>query len=606
MGKILTPGSLLIKRMLPTPVQKHFDTSRVLDKNGIKDLINLLIQHGGDESFEALNSIGQLFFNKATQIGVTTPLGDYNNDSLERQTMLHEFEEKVKDIMQSKRTKEEKSKALSELSEMAREKMEKQNIAYLVSRGSTAARMAQTGARGNPLQLGQGTASPLMAQDVKGNPIPLTIRKSFAEGLSSAEHIAMSYGGRASTVLTQLSTSLPGALFKKLTPNLFHEVISEPDCKTRNGILIPIKDKKSIIGRVQAGSNLLIDEFNYKDLVHSELKEVKMRTPMTCEAKHGVCQKCYGLYANGRFPDIGENVGIVASQSVSEVLTQAMLSTKHKGGVAGGKGNAYDQAHNLLSNPEVNFRDEATISSQTGKVEKIEKSPLGDYNVIVNAVGHFVPRSQHLVVDAGDKIKKGDRISTGTINPRKLVSLVGMGAGRISLSSQLREVYGKDLDPRHFDLIARNLMKYVEVEDPGDSGLMPGQKIDINHITPLLEKDDHTIMSKNGEGRILSKGVLELTPGTILTDNHVNYLQSKGIDHIHVSNSGLKVRPLVPGLQTAKLLDKNWISRLSFSRLQDSLRDAASTGAKSEKHSADPITPFILGTEFGVSDKGRY
>jgi DNA-directed RNA polymerase subunit beta' len=136
----------------------------------------------------------------------------------------------------------------------------------MVSRGSTAARMALTGARGNPAQLQQGTASPMMAADVRGVPIPVAIKHSFAEGLSNAEHLAMSYGGRASTVMSQLSTEKPGALFKRLTPTVFHEVITEPDCGTKQGIPIPIGDKLSLIGRYEAGTNHLIDEQYLKEL----------------------------------------------------------------------------------------------------------------------------------------------------------------------------------------------------------------------------------------------------------------------------------------------------------------------------------------------------
>jgi DNA-directed RNA polymerase subunit beta' len=470
-----------------------------------------------------------------------------------------------------------------------------------------AAKMAMSGARGNPSQLGIGTASPLMAFDVKGHPIPVAIKHSFAEGLSPAEFFAMSYGGRASTVLTQLSTEKPGALFKKLTPAMFHEVITMTDCGTKNGIMIPTPDGKAIIGRYEAGTNHLIDEHEYS-LIRGK-KYIKIRSPMTCEAHEGVCQKCYGIGANGKIPGIGENVGTIAAQSVSEVLTQAMLSTKHEGGVAGGQRNVFEEANNLLSNPKDNFQDEAGIATANGKITKITQTPLKDWEIYIGDKRHFISREQEPVVHEGETVRLGDPLSTGTLNPRKLVELKGAGAGRLYLADKLREVYTKKspgLDPRHFELIAKNMIKYVEVKDPGESEYLPGQILDVAHIHKYLNNHKYAVPISKAAGKTLATGVLELTPGTHLTANHIDDLHKAGIHTIHVADSDLKIQPIVPGLQTIKLADDNWVSRLSFNRLSKTMQDAAALGLESPIHSTEPITPYIFGTEFGEGEKGRY
>ncbi len=603
--KITTPGAILIKSMLPTKEARDVhDIYRVLDKKGVHDLILNLLKHGGENSHDTINTLGQTFFSKATEIGASTPLSDYDNDSSERQTMLSEFEHKVKTIINSKKSKEQKDKELIDLADSFQGDFNKANLKYMVGKGSTAAKMALTGARGNPDQLAQATGSPLLSTDVKGNFIPIVIKKSFGEGLSTAEHLAMSYKGRSNTVLTQLSTALPGALFKQLTPNLFHEVVTVQDCKTTNGINFPISEKKSIIGRYEAGTNKYIDEYYYKELSHSK-KQVKVRSPMTCEAHEGVCQKCYGLMANGRLPTIGENVGVIASQSVSEVLTQAMLSTKHRAKVGSG-GNAYEQASNLLNNPAENFRDEAGIATLDGKVVSVKQTPLKDYEININGVNHFISRIQQPIIKAGDHVKRGDPLSTGTLNPRKLVELKGLGAGRKYLTSKLRDIYGSGLDNRHFELISRNLLKYVEVEHPGDTGFLPGQKIPVAQIEKHLRNDSKLVALSSAEGKMLSQGILEMVPGTILTHNHIDELAKAGISSVKVSSSGLKVNPIVPGLKTAKLLDSNWVSKLSFNKLRDTLKDAAATGAESNIHSTDPITSYVIGNEFGEGENGKY
>jgi DNA-directed RNA polymerase subunit beta' len=401
---------------------------------------------------------------------------------------MGEFEHKVNKINNSAKTDREKDIQLGELTENYRPRVEKQNQDYLLSKGSTAAKMTLTGARGNSGQLMQASSGSLITVDAQGKPIPVAVVHSFAEGMSPSEHLAMSYTARGNTVLTQLSTALPGALFKKLTPNLFHEVITIEDCKTKNGIPVPGTDKKAMIGRYTADTNKIITEELYNDLRNK--KFVKVRSPMTCEAKDGVCVHCYGLLATGKKPEIGFNVGVISAQSVSEVLTQSMLSTKHSSRSAGKKSrNTYEVVNNLLSNPE-NFQDEATIAQLNGTVDKIHKTALNDHDVYVNGHKHFVPNEQDLAVKLGDKVETGQPLSTGTINPRELVGLTGIGNGRTHFANQLRESYGSDLDPRHFELISKNLMKYVRVDNPGTTDFSHGEIVDINKLEPQLREDE--------------------------------------------------------------------------------------------------------------------
>lgn len=606
--KLTTAGAILLKHSMPTEeARQNFDIYRPLDKSGTSALVTMLLKHGGPNAHEHINDLAKMFFNKATEIGASTPLSDYINDSDERAAIIDEFDTKAQKILSDdKKSSTDKQRELSELVGQYEGRIEKQNVNFLLSKGSMAARMARTGARGNPKQLSVGTSSPLLSANMKGEIVPIVIKKSFAEGMSPAEHIAMSYMGRGSTVLSQLSTALPGALFKQLSPTVFHEVITMDDCKTKNGILIPASDKKALIGRYTADTNKLIDEPYYKELSMSGSEKVKVRSTMTCEAPEGVCKHCYGLMGNGKLPEIGENVGVIAAQSVSEVLTQAMLSTKHKATVGERKGNAYEQASNLLRNPAENFKDEATMSEINGQISDIKQTPLGDYQVYVNEKGHFVPRVQGLKVAVGDKVRKGDPLSTGVLNPRKLVGLKGLGAGRQYMADELRGIYGGGLDPRHFELISKNLMKYVEVMDPGQTGFLPGEKVDINKIQKYLKKGSKDVPIDRAEGAVLATGVHELTPGTLLDGNHIQDLKDANVKTVRITDNGLKVSPIVPGLQTAKMLDPNWVSRLSFSRLKDTLREGAALGSESDVHSIDPITPYIIGNEFGEGEDGKY
>lgn len=609
MSEVFSAGALLVKSKLPDSVKSHFDPKKMLDKKGVGQLMSDIIQHGGDNAHTTIQDLSNLFFYKATEHGYTTPIEDYRNDSTDRQVMLQELEDKVRFILASKKSDKDKNNEIAMLSGHYSEQIWDSNLKHMVSKGSTAGLMALTGARGNPMQLGQGTASPVMAQDVSGNPIPIVIRHSFAEGLTPAEHIAMSYGGRASTVKTQLSTSKPGALFKEITPNVFHEVIVEADCGTQNGIFENIEDKKSLINRNMAGSNTLIDEVEYKHLQSEGMKKVKVRSVMTCEAKDGICQMCYGRDSYGHLPRIGQNVGTIAAQSISEVLTQAMLATKHKGGVAGRSRDAYEEAEALLHLQE-NFPNKATIASVNGKVTKIEKDALNAKHVYIGTVHHFIPSQEDVVVEHGQELRPGDRVSTGIIHPSEVVDFKGLGAGRTHFANALREAYSlanPNLDPRHFEMISRNIMKYVAVVNPGDTDFIPGQRVELSKIQPHLAADEKEVeVSGDHIGKALSRSILDMTPGTVLDRNHIDYLHSNGVGKIHVSKSGLQVVPFVRGVKTSKLNDSNWISRLALNQLKQSLTEAAAKGERAKIHSTDPIASYVMGHEFGEGGNGKY
>jgi len=605
-----TAGSLLVKSLLPEEAQKYYDPNMLLDKPGVAHLMSLCIKHGGDKAHESIQALSNLFFHTATVNGFSTPLTDYENDSPERHVLLAEFADKINEVSNNpKLSKSQRNAMVEDVASSYVSTSQKINLKHMVGKGSTAGLMAMTGARGNPMQLGQGTFSPMMSIDIEGTPIPLPIRHSFAEGLSPAEHMAMSYGGRAATIKTQMATSEPGALFKKIIPAAFHEVITIHDCKTHHGIDVPISDKKRIIGMVEAGTDSVFTDAKYKDAVDSGKKMVVVRNPQTCEAPEGICQKCYGHDSRGEFPPIGENVGVIGVQSISEGLTQAVIGSKHQGGTAGSgvkrTAGTLESARNILTIPE-NFLDEATLASVPGKVTKIEKTALGDSHIWIGNHSHFVDRHQGVLVKHGDEVYAGQQLAEGTPNPKHLVELRGHGAGRKYLAEKMREVYGQGYDPRHFDVIAKNMAKYVTIRDPGDSDYLPGDVVNVNQIQHILDADHRMVPIERAAGKVLSRRIGELMPGTRLDAYHILDLNKKGVTEVPISESGMIVDPIATGVKQSKLLDPNWISRLASSNLKSSIIEAAAMAHESPTRSTDPITPYILGKAFGEGENGRY
>ena len=609
MTNIFSAGALRIRELLPEGSRAEYDKTRhiPLDKGGVNALMSNIIRNGGKDAGNGISRISDEFYNQATNQGYSTPLDDYYNDSEDRNVMMQEYKSKIGQVNAGKGSNSFKEDALNALTDEYGKRLTGQNLDYMLSKGSTAAKMALTGARGNPSQLQQSTSTPLMSKDIKGRPIPLAITSSYAEGLSVAEQLAMSYWGRGNTVSAQLATSKPGAMFKSITPNVYHEVITIPDCRTTNGEMVSISDKRKLMNRFEAKTNHIIDESYYKDLKSSGKTSVKVRGVMTCEAPDGICQKCYGKDARATLPEIGENVGVLAAQSASEVLTQMVLSTKHD--AKAGKGaKPFDVVSNLLVNPGT-FKNKATLATINGKVTAITRTPLNDNKVYINGAEHFVPKERELKVKVGDTVQIGQELSNGVANPRELVSLRGTGEGRRYMSDTLRSIYegeGNDLDTRHFDILAKNMIKHVEVTHPGNTDYLPGQRVNINALQKELQRDMEEAPLSNAVGRVLAKGVLHMSPGTTLDDNHIQELHSHGVDKVYVSKSHLGLRPLVPGLNSVKSLDENWVSKLAARDLGKTIKTGVSEGHESEISSTDPIASYIMGANFGDGKNGRY
>ena len=609
MSSVFSAGALRVKELLPKGAREEYDKVKhiPLDKGGVGRLMSNIIRNGGDDAGDGISRMSNEFFHHATAQGYSTPLDDYHNDSEDRKTLIQEYKSKVDQINVNKMSPGDKEDALNEVTGKYGKILQDQNLAYMIGKGSTAARMAMTGARGNPVQLQQGSSTPLMSKDIQGTPVPIAITSSFAEGLAPAEQIAMSYWGRGNSVSAQLATSKPGALFKSIVTNMFHEVVTVPDCGTKNGEMVKVSDKRKIVNRYEAGTNQLINEGYYKDLQISGKTSVKVRSVLTCEAKDGVCQRCYGKGANAIVPEIGTNVGVLAAQSASEVLTQMVLSTKHD--AKAGKGaKPFDVVNNILVNPG-SFKNKAILATVKGRVTDIIKTPLNDSKVFIEGVEHFVPKARKLTVKKGDLVSLGQEISLGIANPRELVSLRGMGEGRRFISSTLRSIYegeGNDLDTRHFDLMAKNMIKHVEISHSGTTGYIPGQKVNINALAKELKGDSEEVDTSESVGKVLSNGALHLTVGTKLDEGHIQELLSHGVNSVKVSRSGIGITPLVPGLNSVKSLDDNWVSKLTARHLEKTIRDGVAFGHSSTIRSTDPIAAYMMGEDFGTGSDGKY
>ena len=363
--------------------------------------------------------------------------------------------------------------------------------------------MAFSGARGNIKQIRQLAGMRGIMQNPKGEQLDRPIKANFREGLSVLEYFISTHGARKGLADTALRTADSGYLTRRLVDVAQDVIIREIDCGTTDGVPYPLHNEKgeldeNLIGRnlltpaVDENGEIIMDADTYissmEDLAKLEaagLTEVNVRTIMTCHAHEGVCQKCYGWdLATGRPVNIGTAVGIIAAQSIGEPGTQLTMRTFHQGGVAGD-----DITHGL---PRVQELFEARRPKGLAVLAEIAGTlqVSGDKNTKILTVhdqeGNFreytVSARAQLAngVDDGCEVRVGQQLTKGSVDPKELLKLTDPNTTLRYIVSQVQDVYvsqGVDINDKHIEVIARQMLRKVTVLDPGDSDYLAGSQV---------------------------------------------------------------------------------------------------------------------------------
>ena len=369
--------------------------------------------------------------------------------------------------------------------------------------------MANSGARGSFKQIRQLAGMRGLMANPKGEIIERPIKANFIEGLSVLEYFISTHGARKGLADTALRTADSGYLTRRLVDVAQDVIIREDDCGTEEYIEVPVfkedgEPNDNLIGRVAAadfatkrGRMLVekgkqIDRAEFADIVESYRDEherghvtmVPVRSVLKCEAPSGVCQACYGrAMATGKVAQIGDAVGIIAAQSIGEPGTQLTMRTFHTGGVAGA-----DITHGLPRVVELfearKPKGLAKIAEQDGVVS-IEESDKALTVVITDDAGeehrHTFPRRTRLYVTAGEKMTAGRQLNEGSLYPHELLAVRGRTETEQYLVKEVQEVYksqGVDINDKHIELIVRQMLKKVRVDQKGDTEYLPGQFVD--------------------------------------------------------------------------------------------------------------------------------
>ena len=467
--------------------------------------------------------------------------------------------------------------------------------------------MARSGSRGNMNQLMKMVASPGIVGDWDGAPIPFLIERGYSEGLSPAEAWIAGDESRAQVIKGQLGTAEPGEMQKVLASVMTEEVIASNDCGTSNGILLEASDP-SVEGRYLTTGSLATA--SVAATLARKGNKVRVRSPMTCELDSGVCQKCMGTSNSGKNYSIGINVGIRSAQTLSEPLTQMALSAKHGVSLVEGdhktpKGLA---AFKQFVEVPKNFFQRAPVSDIDGRVESVAKAPQGGFDLVIEGSQHYIPPNRDLKIKVGSKVRAGDVLASGIPAPDDVIKYKGLGAGRDYLMKSLRKVYsesGKEVDPRHLELLAKSQLNYVRI-DGGSKEFLPNDIVSISKIRSSFKDKGQAVPLNQSVGKVLTKSVGAHLPGTKITSVVRDELGKEGVGTVYAVDSNIKITPIMAAATRTPLLNPNWMQRLGYRYQKQTLINAATFGEKSDLHSHNPVPALAVGSELRRDAKGRY
>ena len=467
-------------------------------------------KHGTAVTAQVLDKVKAQGFKYSTKSAITVSVSDAVIPP-KKYELLQEAEKKVDIITKQYRrglmSDEERYKKViatwnettDKVADALKENLDKYNPIFM---------MADSGARGSMNQIRQLAGMRGLIANTSGKAIEIPIRANYREGLNILEYFISSRGARKGLADTALRTADSGYLTRRLVDVSQDVIIREQDCGTHEGIVVcDIKEGGEMIepmterlvgryavddildpttGEVIVSKDKMMDDADAKRVKEAGITSVKIRSILNCEAKQGVCAKCYGMnLANGKPVSVGEAVGVIAAQSIGEPGTQLTMRTFHTGGIA----SAEDITQGLPRVEELfearNPKREAIISEIEGDV-RIEEIKKNRHIVVYNKETgeerkYLITYGSHPCVKEGDHVKAGSLLTEGSVNPHKYLDINGALAVQDYLIAEVQKVYrlqGVDINDKHIEVIVRQMMKKVKVDDQGDTHLLSGMTVE--------------------------------------------------------------------------------------------------------------------------------
>jgi DNA-directed RNA polymerase subunit beta' len=547
-----------IERALAEALGDGFDASKYMfvnqsmKKRDTTKLIDALVQTYGASTISlVLDAFKDLGFKYATQAGITISKNDVVVPP-SKQQILDKYDELVGEISEQYDmgliTQEERHEAVVEKWNAATDEVADAMIENLDTLNPIFM-MANSGARGSFKQIRQLAGMRGLMANPKGEIIERPIKANFVEGLSVLEYFISTHGARKGLADTALRTADSGYLTRRLVDVAQDVIIRAADCGSEEHIEMAAwaesgDPNAGLVGRIAAkpittkrgrmlveqGSEIGLAEFDeiVQAFAEDNAKGIRVTVPvrsvLKCKAPSGVCQACYGrAMATGAIAQIGDAVGIIAAQSIGEPGTQLTMRTFHTGGVAGA-----DITHGLPRVVELfearKPKGLAKIAEQDGTIS-VEETEKALTVTITDQAGeehkHSFPRRTRLFVSEGEKIQAGKQLNEGSLYPHELLAIRGRTETEQYLVKEVQEVYksqGVDINDKHIELIVRQMLKKVRVDQKGDTDYLPGQFVDRFEFAKVNDE----IVAGKGEAAQFEDIILGITKASLNTDSFLS------------------------------------------------------------------------------------
>ena len=590
------------------PPQYH--VTALLDAKAAKALFEKIAKELPTKFADIVSNLKKLGDTHAYESGFTASLKDVKVDTKIRDVIFKKADEAAAKIRASTKPGDERDAKISEVYIIAaKEAFQKGAKQQLAAQGSNFYHMVNSGARGKDSQLQQIVSAPGIVMDSKDKPVPVPIKKSYAEGISTSDYFVSSYGVRKGITDRSLQTSKPGALNKDIMASTADNVITSHDCGTHKGINLPVSSKDCLdrlLSSDQQGfkRNDPVTPAMISELIKRRAGTVTVRSPLTCIAEKGTCAACFGHDEFGKLPDIGDNVGIKMGQTMSEPMTQLTMRTFHSGGVAGAgpQASGFQRISQILNMPKY-VAGEAALAKTSGKVTKIDKTAAGGFNIWVGNENHIVRPGVNPKVKVGDTVTKGDALSQGVIKPQSLLALKGMRAAQEYVVDELQRTYQDQGIPIHrkvFETVVRSVANNTRiVEAPKHGEWLPGDVIPFTAAEHYNETRKQKLPATDAVGYHLRTAIGKLPQNHEVKDSDVPYLRAMGYNEVEVVKDPVKHSPLLKGIAQLPMLKKDWMAQFGYRYIEKGLTEGAAQNWKSNVEGLHPIPAFAYGANFG-------
>ena len=521
----------------------------LVDKKALGKIIDRCFRrHGNTKTAEVLDHIKALGFKYSTVGGITVAVADMKIPKekaeyiAQAEKQVDKFEKAygrglISDEERYEKVIETWTETTNKVTDALMDGLERMNNIYI---------MAHSGARGSKNQIRQLAGMRGLMANAAGKTVEIPVKSNFREGLSVMEYFISSHGARKGLSDTALRTADSGYLTRRLVDVSQDVIVRDYDCGTTDtSTIVAIKEGNEVIeeiydrivgrytidpivnpatGEVIVEADAMIMEEQAEKIVELGIEEVQIRTVLNCKTRHGVCSKCYGRnLATGKEVNIGEAIGIIAAQSIGEPGTQLTMRTFHTGGVAGG-----DITQGLPRVEELfearKPKGLAVIAEIDGRVEIDETAKRKEIIVIPNEGEkqvYSIAYNSRLRVKQGQMVKAGDPLTQGSINPHDIVRVKGIGGVQEYIVKEVQRVYrlqGVDVNDKHIEVIVRQMLSKVKVEDPGDTDLLPGGYEDV--LT--FEKCNEEAIANGLRPATAKRVLLGITKASLATESFLS------------------------------------------------------------------------------------